>query len=90
MEEVSGGASFPDDPKRQKAFDFPIAKRNGDNMLLEADQESRARLMATAQKESGALLNALPVSSLGTLLDSESFRVVIALIVGADVFIPHS
>ena len=34
-------------------------------MLLEADQVSRARLLATAQKESGAWLNALPVSSLG-------------------------
>ena len=46
---------------------------------------SRARLMAMAQKESGAWLNALPVSSLGTLLDPENFRVVIALRVGADV-----
>ena len=35
-------------------------------------------------------LNALPVSSLGTLLDSESFRLAIALRVGANVCIPHS
>ena len=40
--------------------------------------------------ERGAWLNALPVSSLGTLLDSESFRAAIALRVGADVCIPHS
>ena len=53
-------------------------------------QVSRARLLATAQIESGAWLNALPVSSLGTLLDSESFRVAIAFRVGADVCIPHS
>ena len=59
-------------------------------MLLEADQVSRTRLMATAQKESRAWLNALAVSSLGTLLDPESFRVVIALRVSADVCIPHS
>ena len=39
-------------------------------MLLEAYQVSRARLMATAQKQRWAWLNALPVSSLGTLLDS--------------------
>ena len=32
----------------------------------------------------------MPVSSLGTLLDPESFRVVYALRVGADVCIPHS
>ena len=46
--------------------------------------------MTTAQKESGAWLNALPVSLLGTLLHLESFRGAIALRVGADVFIPHS
>ena len=59
-------------------------------MLHVADQVWRARLLATAQRESGAWLNALPVSSLGTLLDSESFRVVIALRAGGDVYIPHS
>ena len=59
-------------------------------MLLEADQVSRARLMATGQKESWVRLIALPVSSLGTLQDPESFRVTIALRVGADVCIPHS
>ena len=45
-----------------------------------------AVLLGTAQKESGAWLNALPVSLLGTLLESESFRVALA----ADVCIPHS
>ena len=60
------------------------------NMLRVADQVCRGRLLATAQRESGAWLNALPVSSLGTLLDSESFRVAIAFRVGADVCIPHS
>ena len=47
-------------------------------MLRVADQMSRTRLLATAQRESGAWLNALPVSSHGTLLDSKSFTVVIA------------
>ena len=87
---ASGSASLPDDPRRQKTWDLPIVNKNWDNMLLEADQVSKARLMATAQKESGAWLNALPVSSLGTLLDPESFRVAIALWVGADVCILHS
>ena len=59
-------------------------------MLLEAEQVSRARLMATTQKETGAWLNALPVSSLGTLLESEVFRVAIAIRMGADVRITHS
>ena len=50
----------------------------------------KARLLATVQKQSGAWLSTLPVSLFGTLLDSESFRVAIALRVGADVCIPHS
>ena len=87
---VSGDAPLPDDPSRQEAWDLPFVERNWENMLRVADQVSRARLLATAQKESGAWLNALPVSSLGTLLDSESFRVAIALRVGAEVCIPHS
>ena len=61
---ASRGASFPDDPRCQKARDLPIVNRNWDNMLREADQVSRARLLATAQKESGAWFNALSVSSL--------------------------
>ena len=81
---------MPDDPIRQKAWDLPIVERNWENMLRVADQVCRARLLAAAQRESGAWLNALPVSTLGTLLDSESFRVAIALRVGADVCIPHS
>ncbi|XP_074028333.1 ubiquitin carboxyl-terminal hydrolase 10-B-like [Leptinotarsa decemlineata] len=35
----------------------------------------QARLKAVTTKESGAWLNALPVASLGTLLDDESFRI---------------
>ena len=52
---TSGGVSLSDDPRRQKAWDLPIVKKNWDNMLLEADRVSRARLMATAHKESGAM-----------------------------------
>ena len=59
-------------------------------MLRKTDQASRARLLATPLKESGAWLNALPVSSLETLQDSESFRVDIALKVGVDVCIRHT
>ena len=87
---ASGDAPLPDDHSRQKAWDLPIVERNWENMLRVADQVCRAGLLATAQRESGAWLNALPVSSLGTLLDSESFRVAIALRVGADVCINHS
>ena len=87
---ASGGASLLNDPRRQKSWDLPIVKRNWDNMSYEAEQVSRVRLLVMAKKESRAWLNALPVSSVGTLLDSDSFRVAIALRVGVDVCIPHS
>ena len=53
---ASGGAPLPDDPSRQKAWDLPIVERNWENMLRVADQVCRARLLATAQRESGGLL----------------------------------
>ena len=82
---------MPDDPRRQKAWDLPIVEKIGTYIMLrEVDQVSRARLLATAQKESGAWLNALPDSSLDTLLDCESFTVAIALRVGSDVCISRS
>ena len=74
---ASGGAPLPDDPSCQKAWGLPIVERNWENMLRVADQVCRARLLAMAQRESRDLLNALPVSTLGTLLDSKSFRVAI-------------
>ena len=74
----------------RRTLDLPIVKKNGNIMLRNAYQVSRARILATAQKESMTWLNDLLVSSPGTLLDSESFRVDIALRVDADVCIPHS
>jgi hypothetical protein len=50
----------------------------------------KARLLATQQKESGAWLNCLPSSSLGTLLDDSSFRIAVALRTGQHVCEPHT
>ena len=88
--EARGGASFPDDSRRQKDWDHPIVKRNWDLILREVDQVSKARLLGEAQKESGGFLIGSTVSSLGTLLSSESFRDAISLRVGANDCIPHS
>ena len=41
--EASGGASLADDPKRQKAWDLPIVKKNWDNMLLNVSMLCRFR-----------------------------------------------
>ena len=57
---------------RQKAWDAPQIRATYE-ALLEAspDESTRARLLAVATKESGAWLDALPVSSLGLHMDSD-------------------
>ena len=87
---ASGGALLPDDSiVVRKPGTFLLLREIGKTCCVEQIAVAVARLLATAQRESGSWLNALPVSSLGTLLDSESFRVAIALRVGADVCVPH-
>ena len=55
-----------------------------------ADQISRVRILAAGCRESGLWLNALPYPALGTLLDSETFRISVAFRVGAEVCQPHT
>ena len=60
------------------------------SLVNSVDQVTRARLLATATKESGMLLLAVPVPSLGTQLNPESLWVAVALRVGASVFEWHN
>ena len=55
---------LPESKASQKSWDSPLMEISRENLLLVADQVSRARLLAAARKESGAWLNALPVPSL--------------------------
>ena len=59
------------------------------NLFNSANQVTRARLLAAATKESRMWLHAVPVPSLGTQLDPESFRVAVTLRVGASVCEQH-
>lgn len=59
-------------------------------LLERADQISRARFLASGLRESGLWLHALPTPALGTLLDPETFRVSVALRVGAEVCGTHT
>lgn len=74
----------------QKDWDIPLVSLSRDRLLAEADQVTRARLLAAGRKESGAWLNAVPIPSVGTLLDPEVLRIAIALRVGAKVCEQHS
>ena len=74
---------------RQKAWDLPLAERAKGTLLDASDQVMRARILAASRRESGLWLHALPVLTLGTLLEPETFRIAVALRVGAKVCEPH-
>ena len=65
---ASGGAPLLDDPRRQKAWDLPIVKRNWDYICY-VRWIRCLDYWPLYRKRAGAWLNALPASSLGTQLD---------------------
>ena len=74
----------------QREWDSPRVKASAQALLEEApDARSRARLLATGRKESGAWLNALPVSTLGLRMDDETARVAVGLRLGTPLCRPH-
>ena len=68
---------------KQSTWDEPFMETVAAGLMERADQISRARLLAAARRESGLWLHSLPSPALGTLLDPESFRIAVALRVGA-------
>ena len=64
----------------QKVWDTIKATAMADHLLSNvSDPRSRARLLASRAKESGAWLNVLPISSLGLRMDDNTIRVAIGL-----------
>ena len=75
----------------QKAWDAPKVSATADTLLRQApDAVSRSRLLAASRKESGAWLNALPVSSLGLRMDNNTVRVAVGLRLGSLLCRPHT
>ena len=73
----------------QKAWDKPVIERSFSTLITNADQRTKARLLASQQKESGAWLSAPPVSSLGLRMSDDSIRIAISLRLGCTVCAPH-
>ena len=73
----------------QKAWDLPLARVKLSLLLEQADQHSKARLLAAQHPDSGCWLSAVPVPSLGTQMDPETLRIAISLRVGAQICFPH-
>ena len=76
--EPDGEAGF-----RQRAWDSPRVDYIQKTLLANSDQYSKARLLASAQSESGAWISAIPVPNLGTQLNPDELRIAIALRTGA-------
>ena len=73
----------------QKAWDKPVIERSFSTLITNADQRTKARLLASQQKESGAWLSAPPVSSLGLRMSDDSIRIAISLRLGCTICAPH-
>ena len=84
-----GESPPPTDKTRQKAWDELVCTQQFSQLLDNADQVARARLLAAKMEESGAWLHALPTPTLGTLMDDECLRIAVALRVGARICEQH-
>ena len=73
----------------QKSWDTPVVMTTFDTLLEDApDATSTARLLATSTSESGAWLNALPISSLSLRMDN-TIRVAVGIRLGTQLCKPH-
>ncbi|KAJ4428389.1 hypothetical protein ANN_24409 [Periplaneta americana] len=80
----------PAHPEFQKQWDVIFSQKNLDKLLSSFKSEQDiARLLAFQESESGAWLHALPSPHIGTLIDSTSFKIAIALRLGCKLCQPH-
>ena len=66
-----------------------MSKNKNLYLIKPNNQFARARLLASAQPESGAWANVIPVPNLGTQLSPEELRIAIALRIGSKVCEKH-
>ena len=82
---------LPTSRNRQKSWDKPKVDHLYDTLLSRCnDQVEKSRLLAAASRESGAWLNALPISSLGLRMTNDTIRIAIGLRIGAPLCMPHT
>ena len=66
------------------------ASQKAESILEKADVISLSRLLAASSTESAAWLSALPVATIGNLLDDSSLRISVGLRLGATICTEHT
>ena len=78
------------DATAQKKWDTPRITATIESLLSTADHRSKCRLLASQRVESGAWLNAPPISAMGLRMQDETIRIAIGLCLGVPVCFPHT
>lgn len=73
----------------QKQWDTIQIDRLFDGLQFE-NEEDVARMLSIQKTEAGAWLHALPSRTLGTLLENNTFRIIVGLRLGLDICAPHT
>ena len=83
--------SEPTTSSHQKTWDKPRVESLFNSLLATCtEEEGKARLLAASSRESGAWLNAPPISSLGLRMSNNTIQVATALRVGAPICQTHT
>ena len=78
------------DALKEKNWDGVITANTASTLLDGAqDEVERARLLAAMDKDSGAWLQALPISSVGLRMDDSTLRIAVGLRLGTTICAPH-
>ena len=78
------------DVVKEKSWDCIRAEATASTLLNGAkDDVERARLLAAMDKDSGAWLQALPISSVGLRMDDSTLRIAVGLRLGTTICVPH-
>jgi hypothetical protein len=83
------GIEILDSPNLQRLWSAPIINKKFNEILDSSDRRNKARLLAVSELESGAWLKALPSSNVGTVSDSQTLQIAVALRIGSEICHPH-
>ena len=82
---------FPEgeDKTLQRSWDKPVTDKILEDLISNADNVSKCRLLSASSTSAGVWLSALPIPSLGLKLSNEQMRICVALRLGSRICVPH-